>query len=381
MAFVNTLQRLSSFQTASDVVPSGFSPLKFDLLDVADSSLLSTPLALASTASFGRTLSPLALSGIAGASTSLGALVVFFVPNRSELGKADGADSEKARFLEQFESFSLSLAAAVMITVSVISIIPEALEGILESQSNGSILVENPELLLERIFAFGAGCGTYFLLSRLVSHLPEPETIVTDQQLPGGNHYDFEFHTSTDSNVSGTSATTARSGDSDEQDTRSSSSWRMAMLIFVSLLLHNAPEGVAVASSSAGNNRLGLVVTIGIMLHNIPEGLAIAVPCLVAKPDRPWLAFGLASLSGLAEPIGALLALQFLQDGSGETLHIGNLLAAVAGTMCMVSIRDLYPEALRHVPTNENAYLSPAISMGIISGISIMSATEYLLST
>ena len=68
------------------------------------------------------------------------------------------------------------------------------------------------------------------------------------------------------------------------------------------------------------------------------------VPCIAAKPDRPWLAFWLASFSGLAEPLGAAVALLLL----GRTkLALENVLAFVAGVMITVALWELYPEAFK----------------------------------
>merc|ERR1712032_257049 len=89
--------------------------------------------------------------------------------------------------------------------------------------------------------------------------------------------------------------------------------WRVAILLFISLLIHNFPEGLAVAASTIQSDRLGFTVMVGIMIHNIPEGIAIAIPCLAARPDWPWLAFLLASVSGLAEPAGAFVTILFLR--------------------------------------------------------------------
>merc|ERR1711957_44757 len=114
----------------------------------------------------------------------------------------------------------------------------------------------------------------------------------------------------------------------------------VAMLMFISLLVHNFPEGLAVAVSALESEKLGITVTIGMMIHNIPEGIAIAIPCLAARPDKPWIGFALASLSGLAEPIGAFVALLFLGDAAkGEDqFYMENVLAFVAGIMVMVSV-------------------------------------------
>ena len=45
-------------------------------------------------------------------------------------------------------------------------------------------------------------------------------------------------------------------------------------------------------------------------MHNIPEGMCIAVPIFAATGSH-WEAFKMSILSGLTEPLGALLALYF----------------------------------------------------------------------
>jgi ZIP family zinc transporter len=142
------------------------------------------------------------------------------------------------------------------------------------------------------------------------------------------------------------------------------------MLLFISLLIHNFPEGLAVAASAMESTKLGVTVAFGIMIHNIPEGIAIAVPCLAARPDQPWMAFLLASGSGLAEPFGAAVALLLLRNQS--TFPLENVLAFVAGIMIMVALWELYPEAKRH---DTPKYFAA----GTLTGIAIMGMTELYL--
>lgn len=140
----------------------------------------------------------------------------------------------------------------------------------------------------------------------------------------------------------------------DLHDKDAKRAWRVAMLLFVSLAAHNFPEGLAVSAAALETDKLGITVTIGIAIHNIPEGIAVAVPCLAARPDSPFMSFALASISGLAEPLGAFFSLLFLRGFSKTSwMSLENVLAFVAGIMITCSIVELFPEAMRHSTTPE----------------------------
>lgn len=119
-----------------------------------------------------------------------------------------------------------------------------------------------------------------------------------------------------------------------------------------------------------------------------------AVPCIAARPDKPWLAFWLASVSGLAEPAGAIVALSVLHH---TRLPLENVLASVAGVMCMVAVMELYPEAVRSLPSSSVLLLQQQqpdkpkrglgtvlrsyrpILWGTLVGMAMMVTTEWYL--
>lgn len=118
---------------------------------------------------------------------------------------------------------------------------------------------------------------------------------------------------------------------------------RAAYLIVFGLILHDVPEGFAMANAFLSSPSLGLLVALSIAIHNIPEEFAMAVPA-VAVQNRTLL-FKAALLSGLAEPAGAILGL--------VAVHLNPALnpafmAFAAGAMVMVSAFELIPLARKY---------------------------------
>ena len=112
-------------------------------------------------------------------------------------------------------------------------------------------------------------------------------------------------------------------------------------LIAVGIALHNFPEGVAVGSSYAYLPELGLTVAIAIAIHNVPEGMAIAIPACLSGCSK-FSAFRLALFSGLAEPAGALVSVLLL-DVFDAFVPFG--LAFAAGIMVFITLDEIIPAA------------------------------------
>lgn len=113
------------------------------------------------------------------------------------------------------------------------------------------------------------------------------------------------------------------------------------LLLAVGITLHNLPEGIAVGAGYLQNPQFGLFVAMAIMIHNIPEGIATALPLCKGGICR-WDAFRVSFLSGLAEPVGALLASLFLVTFRGL---VPGALAFAGGVMVFITLDELIPTA------------------------------------
>jgi ZIP family zinc transporter len=109
------------------------------------------------------------------------------------------------------------------------------------------------------------------------------------------------------------------------------------------LVLHDVPEGFAMANAYVASPRLGILVALAMALHNLPEEFAMAVPA-VTRRSRRFL-FGAGLLSALAEPVGAILGLAVM--GVAPSLNAA-FLAFAAGAMLFVSGHELIPMARRY---------------------------------
>ena len=118
---------------------------------------------------------------------------------------------------------------------------------------------------------------------------------------------------------------------------------RAALVTGVALLLHNLPEGVLTLFAGVADPHLGLRTTLAIALHNIPEGLAVAVPFAYATGSKAKAVLA-AFVSGLAEPVGALLAYFFLHRVFTPGFLNGTVVL-VAGIMLWVAADQLLPQA------------------------------------
>ncbi|MEJ2546051.1 MAG: zinc transporter ZupT, partial [Calditrichaceae bacterium] len=144
---------------------------------------------------------------------------------------------------------------------------------------------------------------------------------------------------------------------------------RMGILTALAIGIHNFPEGLATFMGALKDPSLGVAIAVAIAIHNIPEGIAVSVPVYYATDNRKK-AFTLSFLSGLAEPVGALvgyfLFIQFFND-----LIFGVVFASVAGIMVFISIDELLPAAREFGEHHLSIY-------GLITGMIIMAVSLLL---
>ena len=112
-------------------------------------------------------------------------------------------------------------------------------------------------------------------------------------------------------------------------------------LIFISILLHNLPEGLAIGSSFMSTETLGMTLAIVIGIHNVPEGLAMALS-LVGSRMKISKVILFTIIAGIPMGIGSFIGAYF-----GGVFHslIGVFLALAAGTMMYVVLEEIFPKS------------------------------------
>ena len=254
------------------------------------------------------------LTLFAGLSTGIGSAIAFF------------AKRTNTKFL----SVSLGFSAGVMIYVSFIGIFPEA-KGLLV---NGLGDVTGYWLT---VLSFFGGIAFIALIDKLVPKFENPHEVRRVEEL--------------------------------SNNTRNRKLLRMGMFSALAIAIHNFPEGLATFTSVLTDPALGVSIAVAIAIHNIPEGIAVSVPIYYATNNKKK-AFFYSFLSGLSEPLGALIgyALLFLFFND---IVLGVLFGAVAGIMVFISLDELLPTAREYGEHHLAIY-------GLVSGMVIMAISLLL---
>lgn len=253
------------------------------------------------------------LTLIAGLSTGLGGLIAFFT-------KRDNV---------HFLTIALGFSAGVMLFVSFVDIFPEALEGFESRYEENSMLAT--------CLAFFGGMGLIALIDFIIPESENPHEMNYTEQIAKDHdmHDKKKFH-------------------------------RMGIMLALSIAIHNFPEGLATFAVSLSDINVAIPIVLAIALHNIPEGIAVAVPIHQATGSR-WKALLYSILSGLSEPLGALVGFLILMPFWNETIE-ASVLGITAGIMVYISLDELLPTSERY----GHHHLS---IIGVVAGMILMAIT------
>jgi len=149
---------------------------------------------------------------------------------------------------------------------------------------------------------------------------------------------------------------------------------RMGLFTAFAIGLHNFPEGLATFLAALENPAVGVAIAIAIALHNIPEGISVSVPLFYATGSRAK-AFTYSFLSGLAEPVGAVIAyfgLRWIMGGEIPSQVMGACFAAVAGIMVYISLDELLPTSRAYGKGHDSL-------LGLVAGMGVMALSLLLM--
>lgn len=248
----------------------------------------------------------------AGLATVLGSILVFF------------SKKPNPRIL----SFGLAFAGGAMVYVSLTEIFSKSQTAFSETygQSVG---------FAAATFAFLAGLGLVALIDRLV---PNPhDTLDAD---------DPQFHERSRSYIA-----------------------RVGMMTAFAITAHNFPEGLATFFATLENPAVGAPLALAIAVHNIPEGISIAAPVYFATRNKK-MTVAACLMSGLAEPLGALLGYFILRPFLSPVVF-GAVFGLIAGVMVFLALDELLPAAKRYSDGHETVY-------GLTSGMAVIAVSLVL---
>ena len=256
------------------------------------------------------------LTAFAGLSTGFGSAIAFFSRQTNK------------RFL----SGALGFSAGVMLYLSFVEILPKATDAL--AKDMGKV-----PGAWAAVGAFFGGIVFIAVIDRLVpSHENPHEARRLEDMVP-------------------------------EQADDKEKLMRMGLFTALAIAIHNFPEGLATFAAALADPALGVSTAIAIAIHNVPEGISVSVPVYFATGSRKK-AFIYSFLSGLSEPIGALVGYTLLQAFFSATVF-GLLFASVGGIMVFISLDELLPTAKEYGEGHVAIY-------GLIAGMALMALSLLL---
>jgi zinc transporter, ZIP family len=253
------------------------------------------------------------LTLFAGLSTGIGSAMAFFA----------------SRTNTKFLSISLGFSAGVMIYVSFVEIFSKARDVMTDAYGNQTGTWYT-------VLAFFAGMFFIAVIDKFIPSGENPHEMHSIEEMKDGN------------------------------SPKGKKLMRMGMMTALAIGIHNFPEGLATFTAAIQDPNLGIAIAVAIAIHNIPEGIAVSVPVYYATGSRRK-AFKLSFLSGLSEPIGALVGYLILMPFMSP-LVFGVVFASVAGIMVFISLDELLPAAREYGEHHLSIY-------GLVGGMAVMAVS------
>ena len=274
------------------------------------------------------------LTLFAGLATGIGSALAFFTRTTN------------TRFL----AVALGFSAGVMIYVAMIEIFFKAKESLVAEMG----VVQGNWITL---LSFFGGIFLIAVIDRLVPAAENPHEVrmVEDVGCEDGNNADPDC---------------LEKREQHKEKHKKKKLMRMGLLSAIAITVHNFPEGLATFIAALTDLSIGIPIAIAIAIHNIPEGIAISVPIYYATGSRKK-AFKYSFLSGLAEPVGAIIGWLILMPYLNDSMF-GIIFASVAGIMVFISLDELLPAAREYGEHHLSIY-------GLIAGMAVMGVSLILL--
>jgi len=278
------------------------------------------------------------LTAGAGLATGIGSAIPFFFKD----------------FKKKYLAFFLGLSAGVMIIVSFMELMVNALQAL-----------ESYWVYL----AFFVGMGVVALIDFLIPHEKNLHHMQKDcdsiSKIQEECQDCEEEEKSDEEDLVELRVTDEETG----EEAKTKSLTRTGVLTALAIAIHNFPEGIATFATALDDISLGITIAIAIAIHNIPEGISVSIPIYFATKSK-WKSFGISLASGMAEPIGAAIAYLILRPFLTPAV-LAISLASVAGIMVYISIDELIPVA--------HEYGSGHLVMGgVVLGMLIMAGSLVL---
>ncbi len=292
----------------------------------------------------------LGLTVFAGMATSIGSAIAFF------------AKRTNYRFL----SIATGFSAGVMLYVSFVEILVKGADSLVEAYGD-------PWGHWFNVASFFAGIALIGIIDNLIPSAENPHETHTREETEPLHDQSAPLP---DFDAIAADPAHAAQGAHDHR-VEHSKLLRMGLFTALAIAIHNFPEGLATFLAALDDPSVGFAIAIAIALHNIPEGISVSVPIFYATGDRKK-AFFYSSLSGMAEPVGAVLAYMALRfflggDSGGIPPQImGMLFGSVAGIMVYISLDELLPTSRAYGKGHDSLF-------GLLAGMAVMALSLLLM--